>query len=221
VSVDTKFIEKHTAILASWLDAVFPGVYDPHETRFERRFGLRYKQDDMWIRLLDENLRTELSFPCMELKLPLACLAKLLVSDVDVFIVEGEVPLRTLPVSGRAIVLGGEGKAVTLLRDVAWLANLPITYCGDLDVEGFEILSSLRKYFPQIKSILMDSETLSQGETVDGNRSTREPPALLSESERSVYLTCRDNNWRLEQEHIPFQYVQRVLASEQQCTRRC
>ncbi|NOR71388.1 MAG: hypothetical protein GQ532_17115, partial [Methylomarinum sp.] len=36
------------------------------------------------------------------------------------------------------------------------------SYWGDLDTHGFAILSRLRHYYPQVKSILMDEKTLEQ-----------------------------------------------------------
>jgi Uncharacterized protein conserved in bacteria C-term(DUF2220) len=54
----------------------------------------------------------------------------------------------------RSIGLGALGRAVSEMRAVPWLATTPITYWGDLDVEGFQILSALRAAFPHTRSLL-------------------------------------------------------------------
>lgn len=112
------------------------------------------------VRLLDDALASELSFPCREFALPLDALATLPVHDAGVYVVENKVNLWTLPLLQRGLGLGGLGYGVTQLRDCPWLAPLPITYWGDLDVEGFEILSALRSIFPQTRSVLMDGPSL-------------------------------------------------------------
>jgi hypothetical protein len=79
------------------------------------------------------------------------------VHDARIWIVENKVNLLTLPPSARTIAVGALGRAIVELRSVPWLARLPIFYWGDLDVEGFEILSALRAEFPQARSMFMDA----------------------------------------------------------------
>src|SRR5262245_14483114 len=143
VPVDTKFIERHERLLREWLDAVLP----PHAVRadedhFERRYGLRYAEPHLYVRLLDRRLERELGFPCGEFSLPLRTLAELPARPAAVFIVENKINLLTLPPLERTLGLGALGKGVTLLRYLPWLGGVPIAYWGDLDVQGFEILSS-------------------------------------------------------------------------------
>lgn len=43
-----------------------------------------------------------------------------------------------------------------------FLPHAQLYYWGDLDAQGFEILSQFRGYFPQAQSLLMDSETFNR-----------------------------------------------------------
>lgn len=120
-------------------------------------------------------------------------------------IVENKVNLLTLPPCTRTIGLGALGRAVSELRTVRWLATVPVTYWGDLDVEGFEILSSLRVEFPHAQSVLMDCETLARYQSLSIAGTGRRPsqPPHLTASESRAFDRCVQGNMRLEQERIP------------------
>lgn len=206
VPVDTKFVERHKSVLGEWLDLVLP----PHtiradEEHFERRYGLRYAQPHLHVRLLDPELQRDLGFPCPEFSLPLETLAGLPPLPHAVFIVENRVNLLTLPPLPRTLGLGALGKGVTLLRYLPWLGSVPVAYWGDLDVQGFEILSSLRAIFPQARSVLMDAATLERWEHLctSGNAPGLAGLPHLTVAERAAYDRCRDQNLRLEQERLP------------------
>lgn len=123
-----------------------------------------------------------------------------------VLIVENKVNLLTLPPLAGAIALGGLGYGVVNLRYVTWLAERKIYYWGDIDIDGFEILSSLRKAFPQTESLLMDQATVERWRVplgTEGNGRSGTPPAHLTTAESAVYLCCSRDNLRLEQERLP------------------
>lgn len=206
VPVDTKFVERHEALLRDWLDLVLP----PHtiradEEHFARRYGLRHAGPHLHVRLLDPDLQRELGFPCPELSLPLETLAGLQARPRLVLVVENRVNLLTLPALTSTLGLGALGKGVTLLRYLPWLGAVPVTYWGDLDVQGFEILSLLRAILPEARSVLMDVQTLERWEHLctRGNASGQERLPHLTEAERAAYDRCRAGNLRLEQERLP------------------
>lgn len=147
----------------------------------------------------------KLALPWAEFSLPLQALEKLPVSKATVLIVENKVNLLTLPPLHRAIGLGSLGDNVTVLRSVPWLLHSPIYYWGDLDVEGFEILSSLRSFLPHVQSILMNSDTLARWRSlaVPGTGAAPAVPRDLSAAEQAGFEMCRNFNLRLEQERIP------------------
>jgi len=215
LAVDTKFIERHKPLLRDWFDIVLP----PHairadEDHFERRYGLRYAEPHLYVRLLDPQLAEQWRFPCPELSIPLHTLGSLPLTPDIVFIVENKVNLLTLPPVTQAIGLGGLGHAVTSLRYLPWLQDLPIVYWGDLDVEGLEILSSLRSCFPKTRSLLMDIATLNRWRSLAIQHTGGRPgaPPHLTEGEQAAYFCCRDNDLRLEQERLPQDEVLRVFG---------
>jgi hypothetical protein len=124
-----------------------------------------------------------------------------------VFVVENKVNLLTLPKSSRSIALGGFGDGVTLLFDIPWLSNQQLFYWGDLDLDGFDILATLRHRFPQTQSLFMDLDTLNHHRElaisiVNRSRVDANEPAELTESELAAYRICKAQNLRFEQEHV-------------------
>lgn len=206
VSVDTKFIERRKAILRQWLDRLLPPhAIVPDEEHFERRFGLRYAEPEVFVRFLDPAIQARIGFPCPALSLPLSTLMSLDVKEEKVVIVENRVNLMTLPGATGFLALGGLGRAVALLRYVPWLVQCRIVYWGDIDVDGFEIAASLRRLFPQTKTIMMDETTLLAHRklAVVGNERAVGTPGNLTPTERSAFELCVRNNLRMEQERLP------------------
>lgn len=211
--VDTKFIERNRRLLRQWFDLILP----PHairadEAHFERRYGLRYIEPEVFLRFLDPHVQRELGFPCAVLSLPLHTLGELAATEVTVIVVENRVNLVTMPQLERTVAIGGMGNSVTLLSYVPWLAGSPIAYWGDLDVEGLEILSRLRALFPHTQSIFMDEATLRRWRhlAVSGAGRHCEAPAHLADSEMAAFRVCTEQNLRLEQERIPQREVQLI-----------
>jgi hypothetical protein len=217
VPVDTKFIEKNEAVLRQWLDILLPAsAIDVGETKFCRRYGLRDGRPHHLVRLLDTTMIAELRFPCEELSMPMRNLGKLSVTRADAIIVENRTTLLTLPPMPRTIALGGVGDSVTRLRDAHWLHDCErLLYWGDLDVDGFRILSNLRRLFPATVSILMDESTFNahQDQAVQGNGRTHQSLPNLTQAENQLMERLGKANRRIEQESIPQSYVREFLRS--------
>jgi hypothetical protein len=210
IPVDTKFIERHEALLREWLDILLPPTaIRADESQFELRYGLRYVEPHLYVRLLDPSLREVLGFPCSEFSLPLHTLARLAVERATAIIVENKVNLLTLPPLPRCVGFGALGRAITLLRHVPWLSNCDIWYWGDLDTEGFEILSSLRAVHPATHSFLMDEDAVERWQhlAARGTGRTADVPVHLTDSERVAFVRCREHNLRIEQERLPHSEV--------------
>tara|TARA_R110002072_G_scaffold243821_2_gene403058 strand:+ start:29644 stop:30792 length:1149 start_codon:yes stop_codon:yes gene_type:complete len=215
VPVDTKFIERHESTLRQWLRLLLPGsAIDVSESQFANQFGLRDKQAHRGIRILDEALLTELHLPFVELSLPLQALAALPVRDTTVIVVENRLNLFTLPLMHRSLGIEGEGKAVTRLRKLEWLHVNRLIYWGDIDVDGFEILSSLRNLFPHVESVLMDEKTLDThpNAQIPGNKREPPPPSNLKPHEAAAFQLCAQHNIRLEQEKVLQKYTEAALT---------
>ncbi len=218
VPVDTKFIENHTPVLVQWLDLLLPATtYDSSEKKFARRYGLRDGQPHQAMRVLDPQLQQEMGLPFDELSLPLRTLATLSVENATALIVENDTNLFVLPAFPRGIGIRGKGNAVILLERLQWLATNRILYWGDVDVDGFMILSRLRNVFPHTESILMDYETVKALENYFGDGNSKPAPAAptnLTPVELAAFEFCAQNNRRLEQEKIPQDVVERVFAEK-------
>lgn len=216
VPVDTKFVHRHKVILRQWLDILLPdSAIDVNETKFARRFGLRDGQQHREFRVLDLQLLDELGLAFDELSLPLRSMATLNVKNATVVIVENDTNLFTLPSYERGIAIRGKGDSAVLLERVRWLDNNRVFYWGDIDVEGFLILSRLRNLFPHVESLMMDHETIQQFEeyVVGGEGSKPNAPTNLTENEAAAFAFCLQGNHRLEQEKISQPYVDERFAA--------
>ena len=86
--------------------------------------------------------------------------------------------------------------------------SIPPASLLKIDVQGFEILSQFRGYFQHTKSVLMDFVTFEKFFENDFGTQTNICTLLnLTDSEQKLYEILKTNNWRLEQEKIPYDYV--------------
>jgi hypothetical protein len=219
--ISSKLVESYWSLLAAWWDKVLP-----HETidygcdpkNYAQRYGFRWVQSHILLRLLDTELKQTLRLPFTEFSLPPGELRAWLEHPdflSRVVIVENKINLLTLPQLSKTIALGGLGFGISVLNQVPGLIDAEIFYWGDMDIEGFQILSVLRSILPQTRSWLMDLETLNEFRTlsVPGNGAVIEPPVHLNSAEREAFIYCRDHNLRLEQERIPQTYVLQQAAA--------
>lgn len=216
VPVDTKFVEQNEGTLKQWLDILLPASgININETRLARRYGFRDGQTHHSLRILDPRLCGELNLPFDELSLPLRYLKTLDVRNCCIFIVENNLNLLTLPSFPRGLAIRGEGNAVTRLEKLNWLNKNEILYWGDIDVEGFLILSRLRNIFPHVRSIMMDLKTLHKHEAavVSGNQTKPDLPVNMTEHEAEAFDYCLKNQCRLEQERILQDFVEATIGA--------
>ena len=218
LAVPTKLIQHSRPLLTEWLNILQPDETidcscDPR--RFEQRFGFKYFRKHILTRILDTQLQSELRLFTSELSLPPQEIARLPIENARVVIVENHVTLLTLPPIERGIAFFGMGMGITQLFDIRWLQNTPITYWGDLDVQGFEILAMLRRHYPNTRSILMDKNTILafQHLSTNGTGHAPETPSELNESEAEAFLYLREKNLRIEQEHLLQSKVNESLSA--------
>jgi hypothetical protein len=204
VVVDTKFVERHTGILTELLPIVAPATVGTDDSRFETRFGFRFKQPLVRFRFLDASLAAYLGFPVLDLAVPLDDFRTLPFNNHDILIVENEMTFLTLPELSRVIAVFGSGDAAALLNSVEWLSTCRLLYWGDLDLDGFETLYHLREKFPHTVSILMDNTSLGAHRSFCGGSSCTPSKANLNltPAEQVVYSGLAATNERLEQERI-------------------
>ncbi len=156
-----------------------------------------------------------------DLAIPISQFETLNLPTKKVLVVENKTTLYTtttfltLPKMDKTIAIFGSGYSVANLKNVKWFKNIELLYWGDIDVQGFEILSQFRGYFPQTKSVLMDLVTFEKFFEHDLGTPTNISTILnLTDSEQELYDILKTNNWRLEQEKIPFDYVNQFFNRE-------
>ncbi len=199
----SKFIEDHRALFSGLFEAILPEDYiDPNERELERRFGFKKREHFFVCRLLQADL---LEWPARELALHPDDLATLTHDKIRrVIIVENQVSLHTLPDQESTLAIHGSGYAVLRLKKARWLKKVSLIYRGDLDENGFQILSQLRGYFPKIQSQQMDPKTIRQSRHLAsiGKRSPALELPNLTKKEAIAYRWTRRYQVSIEQERI-------------------
>lgn len=208
IEVHTKFIERHKAVIGELLDIVIKEYINTNEKDFEKRYNLRYDEPLVRIRLLDRTLATKFFNGMDDITIPISQLLKLHIPITKAFVVENKVNFLTFPLIPNCIVIWGKGYGVASIKDSELLKSIDLIYWGDLDAQGFEILSQFRSYFAHVKSLLMDKATFDNYfEKEYGTPSKISVKLNLTTEEEELYQYIKVNNYRLEQEKIPQRYV--------------
>jgi hypothetical protein len=219
VRVHTKFIERNQSILGELLDNLIPEYVNHQEKTFEKRFNLKTSEKLVRFKILDNEISRVFFSGIDDIAIPVSQFEKLNLPVKKVIIVENKTTLYTtltLPKMDKAIAIFGSGYSVSHLKQALWLKNIELLYWGDIDVQGFEILSQFRGYFPQTKSILMDKATFDiYFEDDIGTPSHISIQLNLTAAEQELYSLLKANQWRLEQEKIPLGYVNDWLGNQE------
>lgn len=222
IKVHTKFIENHKGILFELLNEILNQecvnqlYLSPKD--FEKRFGLKFNQNQIRIRILDKSISDKHLSGLTDITVTEEEFCNLQIPCEKVFILENKTNFSnlmnflTLPQMQGTIGIFGSGFKVSNLKNASWLNNKDVFYWGDIDTHGLQILSQIRGYFKQTKSIMMDFETLnvfkedwSRGEPI----SAKILPNLTAEEQQLFTFVKADNEntIRLEQEKITHEYV--------------
>lgn len=218
VKVHTKFIERNKSIIRELLDILISEHVKSEEKEFENRFNLKYAEPQIRFKVLDKTISDRFFSGIDDIAIPVSQFEKLDLPIFKVLVVENKTTLYTtltLPKMNDTIAIFGSGYSVFNLKNVRWFDNLKILYWGDIDVQGFEILSQFRTYFPQTRSVLMDKQAFDKFFEDDYGTPTNISIKLsLTDEEQGLYEILKTNNWRLEQEKIPLEYVNKYFDNE-------
>jgi hypothetical protein len=216
IKIHTKFIENNKAVIKELLDILIKDRLNPEETNFEKRFNLKYAEPLVRFRVLDKQLAQAHFSGIADLCVPISLFGKMDIPLKKVFVVENKMNVLTFPIIAESMVIFGSGYGVENLKSVEWFNKVELFYWGDLDVQGFEILAQFRGYFPRVKSIFMHKEIFDKFFEQDiGTPSAKTATGLnLTNKENQLYELLRVNNWRLEQEKIPLEYVNAWIRDE-------
>ncbi len=214
-NIDTKFIEKYKKIIDILVSYIKnqTALNSLKEHAFEKKYGFKFPQIQIRFRILDAKLYigglNDISITLDEFKtLNLPC--------KKIFIIENKITTLSFPDTKDSIVIFGQGYGVSALKDIDWFFDKQIYYWGDIDLDGFAILSNLKKYYKHTNSIFMDILTLEDFLHVKVEVKTQNKEKSLSylnQDEKLVYDRLVNEyygkNVRIEQEKIPFSYIKK------------
>lgn len=212
--VHTKFIEQNSKLIQSLTEK------SDSTHSFEETFGLKTKPCSVRFRSLSEKVSLPFSTTNLsECQIPIKdfeCLDKEFSDQINnIFIVENEMVYLTFPKISDSICIWGHGYTVNSLNNVEWFNSKRIYYFGDLDEHGFDILSSYRRFYPNIQSFCMDDETWNkyqeyavEGKKLDGNKI----PENLTNEEKIAFTALHNSlRNRIEQERISVEYIKEAI----------
>lgn len=164
------------------------------------------------VRMLDPTLRSIIG-GLEDITISLHALARLELPVRVALVVENQQTALAFSDMPGAMLFVGGGFAATELREVAWLQRVPVLYWGDIDNAGFAILHALRAHLPQVRSVLMDEETLLRHRPMWTGDDSRSGAVLsrLTPDEQDIYCKLGAAAWgpavRLEQERIDWEWA--------------
>ncbi len=204
--LDSKWLDGRRGLLT---DLMATMREEPSTDRdFYKRCGLKAPPLLVRMRVLDQALRARVGGLC-DITAPVEELAMAPLSALHVFIVENlQTGLAMTDMPG-AVVFMRLGYNVDILARLPWLAPAQCIYWGDLDTHGFAILNRARSYLPDLRSVLMDEDTLLRHKALWVDEKEQNPAmelALLTKKEQLLYRDLKEQRWgqnvRLEQERI-------------------
>jgi hypothetical protein len=215
IKIHTKFIERNKGVIRELLDILLTEHINSDSKEFEKRFHLKFSEPLIRFKVLDKDISQKYFSGLDDLAIPVSQFETLNLPIKKVLVVENKTTLYTtltLPKMDRTIAIFGGGYSVYNLKNTYWFSNTKLFYWGDIDVQGFEILSQFRSYFPHAQSQLMDRTTFEEFFEQDKGTLTNISAKLnLTEEEEQLYNILRKNNWRLEQEKIPLYWIKEKL----------
>ncbi|MCK4442295.1 MAG: hypothetical protein KAU90_09835, partial [Sulfurovaceae bacterium] len=218
--VDTKFIENHKKVLDIFLSSLLDrDISKLSQNGFERKYNLKYDLPTIRFRILDKSLYIH---NMSDISLPINEFAQLDIACQRVYITENKINGLSFPDIANSIVIFGLGYGVDSLKNIEWLKTKEIYYWGDIDTHGFAILSQIRGYFPQVKSILMNKEVVNRYrylgvEEPKSKQFLGELENLSIEEEKLFEQLKIDSSLkglRIEQERVPISYLNNLISKE-------
>lgn len=172
--------------------------------------GLRPRPAYVRIALLDAAYRAQFA-GIRDLAVSSEQLARLTVRPRHLIVIENLETALTMPDMDGTVIVHSLGHNLAPLRYLAWAQEArQVTYWGDLDTDGFAILSAFRGLGYMARSILMDAATLVRYRhfaVEDTATPDRGDLANLTEAEYDAWQGLLSDRWgrrlRLEQERIP------------------
>jgi len=203
-------MENREALLRNLLDRIMP---EERICQDEQDLSLRYglKKDS------DFRFRLHLD-PAGSLLKPFTDLA-VLPDELElwnpaceqVLIIENKMSFLSFPRLPGGLKIWGAGKSVVLLKNCPYLADKNVVYWGDMDPQGFEILSLVRAFLPGCQSLCMNREAYNSALEFAHEASMFHvfEDLNLTEEEYNLYhyLVKNPEQSRVEQERLSMEFV--------------
>jgi hypothetical protein len=197
----------------SLISAVSPMSVSTSEAEWRKKIGLLDAPTFIEGRFLDPLLAPHLP---QHFQAPLADWHRCdLGSPRNIFITENRTTFLTLPTAPSTLAFQGMGYAATRLAEIPAVVRAKVFYWGDMDAQGFAILSRLRATLPHVESVLMDVETFKTQKRFNGTPELQHSPELirahLLSYEQPVFEECLRSQVRCEQERITQPMIEQVF----------
>lgn len=213
VPVHTKFIEENESVILSLLTHLIPEKVSLPAKDFVKAFQLKCKPEFYTIRWLDQGLADVYTHGMEVLKITPEGLRKVHWLVKSICVVENETNLYLLPSMPDMLAIEARGKALTLLQEISLLRQSNLFYWGDLDEDGFHMLSHFARFYPHVKSIMMDEAAVRFHYSEIRTQPTpyKMRAVTLKPEEQAAYEMLAMVNGRIEQEKLQQAYIQMAL----------
>ena len=134
IEVHTKFIERNKGVLRELLDIVIVEHVCSDEKVFEKRFGLRYDESWVRIRVLEASIANEYFSGVDDLTMPQSQFCALSLPVQKVFVVENKINFLTFPKLAGSLLIWGHGYAITTILNYVIIIVGAMTVFGSLGV---------------------------------------------------------------------------------------
>lgn len=208
--IDSKFMERHGALVTRLLDVRFEGQASKQGLA---RFLDAADEGEHWLLvaplshgLLPFARQRVRDRELMEVPLPAR----------RILVVENDRCLHLLPPMPDTIAVLGAGLNLNWLG-ASWLRERDIGYWGDLDTWGLQMLAHARRLQPKVEAILMNRSVFEvhgpDFAVCEDTPALPDPPDGLNQEEQALYCYLRGlPKGRLEQEFLPADEVANALA---------
>lgn len=206
---DSKFFERHAALLTALLDEVFDG--EPSRQGLITFLGAS-SEDDHW--LLVAPLAAGL-LPYVRQRIPASELHDTALPARRILVVENERCLHQLPFPLHdTIAVLGAGLNLGWLA-ASWLRERDVAYWGDMDTWGLHMLAGARRHLPHLHPLLMDRTTFDAHRHLavpEPVHATESPNGALPPEQTALDQYLRTlKQGRLEQEFLPQACVNQAI----------
>lgn len=207
--IDSKFFERHRALIAALLDERFDGQVA--NLGLEGFLGA-LDEGDHWLLVMPLD-RSLLSFAQQRVRA--RELAACGLPGTHVLIVENEECAHALPELPETVAILGAGLNLAWLASPCWQRHC-IGYWGDIDTWGLQMLAQARRHQSHVQSVLMGRAVFAQFASslavVEPVRATTDAPDTLTQDEVEFYGELhRLPLCRIEQEFLPAPLVREAL----------